>query len=92
MMAARFNLLTFLVKYDRVGSEGVDCKWQPPRDTSMGQNRDDGDGGLVIFAATGREEALAIRLRRGKRYECYEYYSIQIRSFHLVYFMRTLCW
>lgn len=30
----------------------------PPRDTSMGRGRDDGDGGLVIFAATGREEAL----------------------------------
>ncbi|KFY87134.1 hypothetical protein V498_07276 [Pseudogymnoascus sp. VKM F-4517 (FW-2822)] len=32
----------------------------PPRDTSMGQGRDDGDGGLVIFAATGREERWAI--------------------------------
>lgn len=28
----------------------------PPRDTSMGRNRDDRDGGLVMFAATGRKE------------------------------------
>jgi hypothetical protein len=67
MVAARFNILTFLVKYlsswfTRSGLQVA----SPPRDTSMGQGRDDGDGGLVIFAATGRKEALAGSVVEGK--------------------------
>lgn len=60
----------------------------PPRDTSMGEGRDDGDGRLVIFAATGREERWPIWVWRGKRYEYSTtlYYFLHFESIPWRYF------
>lgn len=52
----------------------------------MGRSRDDGDGGLVIFAATGREEALGDSGVERKALR------VLLYTLLLVYFMAILSW